>query len=124
MINEKERKVVMRYKTPFVEGVKLPKIHLENEELEELGLNPGASSVDILRSLCRKGVKEKGVDKKEKSERDVYYSRVKTEIDILDRLGFVDYALLNWDIIKYCKSKDIPTGFGRGSAAGCLVLYL
>jgi DNA-directed DNA polymerase III PolC len=124
MINEKERKVVMRYKKPFVEGVKLPEIHLENKELEELGLNPDASSVDILRSLCRKGVKERGVDKKEKSERDVYYSRVKTEIEILDRLGFVDYALLNWDIIKFCKRKDIPTGFGRGSAAGCLVLYL
>ena len=25
------------------------------------------------------------------------------EIDILDDLGFVDYILLNWDIMNFCK---------------------
>ena len=37
---------------------------------------------------------------------------------------FVDYILLNWDIINFCHEHDIPTGPGRGSAAGSLVLFL
>ena len=27
-------------------------------------------------------------------------------------------------MIKFCKENDIPTGVGRGSAAGSLILYL
>ena len=46
------------------------------------------------------------------------------ELSILQELGFIDYILLNWDILNYCHLNDIPTGPGRGSAAGSLVLYL
>ena len=46
------------------------------------------------------------------------------ELDVLNELGFIDYILLNWDILNFCHENDIPTGPGRGSAAGSLVLYL
>jgi DNA polymerase-3 subunit alpha len=67
-------------------------------------------------------VLEKGVDKKQNCQ--VYYDRVKTELSLFEELGFIDYVLLNWDILNFCHENKIPTGPGRGSAAGSLVLYL
>ena len=45
------------------------------------------------------------------------------ELDILEELGFIDYILLNWEVLNFCREENIPTGPGRGSAAGSLVLY-
>jgi DNA polymerase-3 subunit alpha len=72
--------------------------------------------------LCLRGVKDRGIDKLENKQE--YYDRVKMELNILKDLGFVDYILLNWDILNFCHHNSIPTGPGRGSAAGSLVLYL
>ena len=66
--------------------------------------------------------KEKGID--ELPNKTEYYARTKEELSILKDLGFIDYILLNWDILNYCHDNNIPTGPGRGSAAGSLVLYL
>ena len=46
------------------------------------------------------------------------------ELSVLQDLGFVDYILLNWDVLNFCHENHIPTGPGRGSAAGSLVLFL
>lgn len=69
------------------------------------------------------GFKELGLEK-DSNEYEEYVSRVKYELETLKDLGFVDYILLVWDVINFCKNNDIPTGLGRGSAAGSLVLYL
>ena len=53
-----------------------------------------------------------------------YVDRIHYELDILKELGFVDYILLVWKVIYFCKTSDIPVGLGRGSAAGSFVLYL
>ena len=103
-------------------GVRLPKIDIEDRYYDELGLSKDTSNYDFLRALCLDGVKQKGIDKKKNSK--AYYSRVKTELKILSDLGFIDYILLNWDILHFCQENDIPTGPGRGSAAGSLVLFL
>jgi DNA polymerase-3 subunit alpha len=112
----------MRYKNPFPVGVKLPEISVPDDTLESLGLKHGSSSLEILKQLCRKGLRDKLLI--EADNRKNYYDRVQMEIEILDDLGFVDYILLNWDIMDYCKRSGIPTGAGRGSAAGSLVLFL
>ena len=112
----------MRYKNPFPVGVKLPEISVPDDTLESLGLKHGSSSLEILKQLCRKGLRDKLLI--EADNRKDYYDRVQTEIDTLHDLGFVDYILLNWDIMDYCKRSGIPTGAGRGSAAGSLVLFL
>ena len=39
-------------------------------------------------------------------------------------MGFCNYFLVVWDLIKYAKENDIYIGPGRGSAAGSLVSYL
>ncbi|MDB4314590.1 DNA polymerase III subunit alpha [bacterium] len=105
-------------------GVELPKIEVSGEELKSIDskLNSKSSSLDILSSLSRKGIKDRGIDKyKNKKE---YYDRAKYELDIFEELGFVDYILLNWDVIGFCHKEGIPVGNGRGSAAGSLILYL
>jgi DNA polymerase-3 subunit alpha len=112
----------MRYKNPFPVGVKLPEISVAEKTLNEIGLNSDSSSLEILKQLCRKGLRDRGIINQD--NRKDYYDRVQMEIDILDDLGFVDYILLNWDIMDFCKNNGIPTGAGRGSAAGSLVLYL
>ncbi len=49
--------------------------------------------------------------------------RLEYEIDIIVRMGYVDYFLIVMDFIKYAKDNGISVGPGRGSAAGSLVAY-
>ena len=111
-----------KYENHTPPGVRLPKIDIEKKFYNELNIDPSTDNFNFLRELCLKGVKEKGID--ELPNKKEYYDRAKEELSILRNLGFVDYILLNWDILNYCHDNDIPTGPGRGSAAGSLVLYL
>lgn len=54
---------------------------------------------------------------------DQYKTRLEYEFKVINELDFVDYFLIVWDIIKYCKQNDIYVGPGRGSAAGSLLAY-
>lgn len=103
-------------------GVRLPEIIIEDRFYKKLDIDKSTSNFDFLRALCRQGVKNLGIDKLDNKQS--YYDRAKSELDILEDLGFTDYILLNWDILNFCHENDIPTGPGRGSAAGSLVLYL
>ncbi|MDO4749754.1 MAG: DNA polymerase III subunit alpha [Eubacteriales bacterium] len=49
--------------------------------------------------------------------------RLMYELDMIRRMGFVDYFLIVQDFIGYAKSHGIPVGPGRGSAAGSVVSY-
>jgi len=111
-----------KYEMPTAAGVLLPKIKIDKKYYDLIGAPDQCSNFDFLRHLCFYGVKKKEIDKSDK--KDIYYNRVKTELSILNELGFIDYILLNWDILNYCHENDIPTGPGRGSAAGSLVLFL
>jgi DNA-directed DNA polymerase III PolC len=111
-----------KFNSPMPVGVRLPGIEVDRKVYYQLDLDPKSSNYDLLRALCLRGVKERGIDKfKNKQE---YYDRVKIELSVLNDLGFVDYILLNWDILNFCHYNSIPTGPGRGSAAGSLVLFL
>lgn len=103
-------------------GVELPQTPVDEQVLQELGLNSESSNKEIMFELARKGLRDKGI--RDYKNKEVYFERAKYELDILDELGFTDYILLNWDILNYCHKNNIPTGAGRGSAAGSLVLYL
>ena len=111
-----------KYEMPTEAGVLLPQIKIDKKYYDMLNIPNSTSNFDFLRNLCFKGVKDKEIDKL--NNKQVYYDRVKFELSILNELGFIDYILLNWDILKFCHENDIPTGPGRGSAAGSLVLYL
>ena len=103
-------------------GVRLPKIKIEDKYYKSLSIDKDVSNFDFLRALCLKGAKKKNIS--ELTNKQEYYDRVKMELNIFKELGFVDYILLNWDVLNYCHEHNIPTGPGRGSAAGSLVLYL
>ena len=104
-------------------GVRLPSFKIENKYKREIGVSEDITNLDFLRSLANAGFKNLKINKNDPNYKD-YIDRAKYEIKTLDDLGFIDYVLLVWDVINYCKSKDIPTGLGRGSAAGSLILYL
>lgn len=53
-----------------------------------------------------------------------YMARFKKEYEVISKYGLEDYFLIVWDLIKFAKEKNIYTGLGRGSAAGCLISYL
>lgn len=69
---------------------------------------------------------KKGVEKHQKDLAPYpdYQKRLTYEIEIIKKLGFINYFLIIQDLINWAKSKDISIGPGRGSAAGSLVSYL
>ena len=103
-------------------GVLLPKISIEDKWYDYVGIPKDSPSELFLKKLCAKYFKAKGLHLKENSQE--YVDRFKKEYEVLNKLGFIDYALLNWDILNWCHENSIPTGAGRGSAAGSLILYL
>ena len=52
-----------------------------------------------------------------------YRDRLQYEMDMIKKMGFVDYFLIVSDFIGYAKRNQIPVGPGRGSAAGSMVSY-
>ncbi len=52
-----------------------------------------------------------------------YKERLEYELSVIDEMGFNDYFLIVADFIRFAKSKNIPVGPGRGSAAGSLAAY-
>ena len=107
-------------------GVRLPSFKVEDDYLNKFSIsNKNISNYDFLRQLCHKGFLEK-VEKGHilKENEGSYKERAKYELETLKELGFIDYILLIWDVINFCKDENVPTGLGRGSAAGSIVLYL
>ncbi|MCC7499324.1 MAG: DNA polymerase III subunit alpha [Bryobacterales bacterium] len=52
-----------------------------------------------------------------------YQERLDREILMIQQMKFSGYFLIVWDFIRYARSRGIPVGPGRGSAAGSLVSY-
>lgn len=98
--------------------VQLPHIEISKEEKQQIGAPEDCSNFEFLKCLARAGFKAHGLSSKEHKE------RAKFELDTVERLGFVDYFLLVWRIMKKAREKKIATDYGRGSCGGSLVLYL
>lgn len=54
----------------------------------------------------------------------VLKKRLDYELEIIEKMGFIDYFLIVWDFINWARKSGIPVGPGRGSGAGCLVAYV
>lgn len=105
------------YKECVPPGVRLPQIKIEKKYYKLLSLEEDVDNFVFLQKLCQQNLKQKKFGEE-------YNERLDSELNILNKLGFVDYILLNWDIINFCHENKIPVGPGRGSAAGSLVLFL
>ena len=104
-------------------GVRLPEFVIDKVYKHQVEISEDSSNYEFLRALSLKGFKDLNI-KKDSPEYKKYIDRAKYELDTLKELGFIDYILLVWDVINYCKEHSIPVGLGRGSAAGSLILYL
>ncbi|MBN1495316.1 MAG: DNA polymerase III subunit alpha [Spirochaetes bacterium] len=49
--------------------------------------------------------------------------RIEYELSVITKMRFSGYFLIVWDVIKHSRSRGIPVGPGRGSAAGSMVSY-
>ena len=76
-----------------------------------------ADSYAFLRRLCEQGFAERFPTRPE-VRRQLDY-----ELEMIHKMGFVDYFLIVQDFINYAKRNGIPVGPGRGSAAGSVVSY-
>jgi len=104
-------------------GVRLPSFEIESKYLKK-----SAGRVDnfqFLKDLCCEGFEQKLLTKQiDPKKAEDYTKRTELELNTLHELGFVDYILLIWDVVNFCKENEVPIGLGRGSAAGSIVLYL
>lgn len=108
---------LIRQLQAFVDSIKweLPKNELL---LPKFQTPEGKTSQEYLQEICQQSLKDKELEKEE------YQSRLNYELSIIHQMGFDDYFLIVWDIMKYAHETGIQTGPGRGSAAGSLVSYL
>lgn len=72
-----------------------------------------------LKKLCLDGM-----DAKYGKRTESLLERLKSELETIRQMGFVDYFLIVWDFVKFAKQSGIAVGPGRGSAAGSLTAYL
>jgi len=78
---------------------------------------------ELFELLIAEGWKIK-VESVEGLDKEVYFERLETEMELIIEAGFVDYFLILWDMIFWAKENDILVGTARGSVAGSLVSYL
>ena len=78
------------------------------------------NSFEFLKNLCIKGL-----NKRLNGEvTEEYTNRLKYELSVIKKMGFIDYFLIVYDYVLYAKKNKILVGPGRGSAAGSLVSYV
>lgn len=82
----------------------------------------GMTNKDYLRKLCYDGL-ERRYGSEALQDGATYRDRLESELEVIEKMGYVEYFLIVWDFIHYAKSNDIPVGPGRGSAAGSIVAY-
>ncbi len=106
---ENTHKIASRCEVEIEFGVtKLPKYDVPE----------GYTSWEYLNKLCNEGLRACYPDRWQELQEQLEY-----ELDVIQRMGYVDYFLIVWDFIKYAKDHGIAVGPGRGSAAGSIVSY-
>lgn len=111
------------YKLDNYGYIRLPEIHISEQEKTDLGLKKDASNLEFLTALARQGFKDKS-NLIPKDKYKLYGDRIKNEILILEELGFIDYILLVWQIINKARQLGVFIDYGRGSVAGSAVCWL
>ena len=93
-------------------------IELGNISLPQFQIPADYNTASYLRELC-----VDGLHKKVRNITEEYKNRLEKELNVISKMGFSDYFLIVWDVMKYAHQQNIVTGAGRGSAAASLVAY-
>ena len=96
--------------------------HVEIEfgvtKLPHFEVPKGYDSWTYLNKLCLDGLHERYPD-----DDGTLKAKLDYELGVIQKMGYVDYFLIVWDYINYCRENGIAVGPGRGSAAGSIVSY-
>lgn len=79
----------------------------------------GRDNVEYFESMCKEGLYRRYGENPDKE----LWERLNYELDVIERMGYVNYYLIVHDFINYAKSVGIPVGPGRGSGAGSICAY-
>ena len=94
------------------------KIHYElDRDLKLPRFNRERPAVEELRERAVAGLEHRGL------LAQVYQERLDKELSIIHQMGFDDYFLIVWDLLRFGRSQGYYMGMGRGSAVGSLVAY-
>ena len=86
--------------------------------LPEFKAPDGSDSLTYFRRLC-----EEGFSERYPAAPAEYRQRLDHEMEVIRKMGYVDYFLIVADFIRWAKEQGIPVGPGRGSGAGSIVAY-
>jgi len=78
---------------------------------------PGQSQFDFLRDRTREGMLHRYGTGNEKAA-----AQIQRELALIEKLSLAGYFLIVWDIVRFCREKNILVQ-GRGSAANSAVCY-
>ena len=122
--SEEEMKGLFPYAWEAVENTQriADRCHVEIEfghyKVPHYEVPDGYDSWSYLNKLCQDGMAERYPE-----DDGTLQERLAYELNIIKTMGFVDYFLIVWDYINYCRENGIAVGPGRGSAAGSIVSY-
>ncbi len=86
--------------------------------LPKFPVPPGHTPESYLNRLVWDGLRERYGEITAEIE-----ARVNEELKVIEDMNFSSYFLIVWDFIRFARSKGIPVGPGRGSAAGSIVAF-
>ncbi|MCS6897551.1 MAG: DNA polymerase III subunit alpha, partial [Nitrospira sp.] len=96
---------------------------LNRTHLPQYKVPDGFTRESYLEQLAQEGLAARLKERPSAIPAAAYEARLKEELTIICSMGFAGYFLIVWDIIRFARSRGIPVGPGRGSAAGILVAY-
>ncbi len=98
-------------------------LHFNQNYLPQYQVPEGYTRESYLEQLATHGLTERLRERPSQLPADTYATRLREELAVILTMGYAGYFLIVWDIIKFARSRGIPVGPGRGSAAGSLVAY-
>ena len=104
--------------------IKRCNIHISSDSYHLPNFNtPDNTNIDDYFDKKVKSGLQKIIDKNNINNTEIYFDRLKSESDVIRKMGFVSYFLIVHEFIDWAKKNSIPVGPGRGSGAGSLVAY-
>ncbi|QER42847.1 DNA polymerase III subunit alpha [Thermodesulfobacterium sp. TA1] len=87
----------------------------------------GETAEDWFAKKAREGLEKRLLELEQRNQlaadKEVYRQRLEQELEVIIEKGYASYFLIVSDFIEWARSKGIPVGPGRGSAAGALTSY-
>jgi DNA polymerase-3 subunit alpha len=96
---------------------------LNKTYLPQYTVPEGYTRESYVEHLALEGLKARLTERPSQIPAAMYEQRLREELVVICSMGFAGYFLIVWDIIRFARSRGIPVGPGRGSAAGSLVAY-